>query len=478
MKRKQIVSIGLVLTMAAALFAGCGSASGGDSGSGSGSESGSADSGSSDSGSSDSGSSDSAPGKLSMFVYANEEEQAIVEEMVKKFEEANNCTVETQFSTKDDYNTTLTGMMTANDLPDVFYVGPETVSQYVDNGYILDMKDQLDSLGLSTDNMMDNVLASYTYNDGLYGLPYDSSVFAYAYNKQLFDDAGLDYPDPDNPYTYDEFVEVCQKLTQDKDGDGEIDQWGMGAANAFMLYQYIWSNDASFLSDDYKTVTIDTPEFKDALQKYVDLTLKYKVTPTVEQDASLGVYQRWLAGQEAFYACGTWDVAAFMDDETFPFEWDLCGYPTLSSGVSKTWCGTVGYCVSAKSENPALATQLAYWLSADEDGNREMSGITSGKSIRLPNLVDMAEGEFVDAVKDGTLPYPSNVDVFFNYLNGTDKYEAKFMESTYTPNAEWSDIFFEGLDNVKNGSMTVDEYIEQVQPQMQESLDEAWDTVS
>ena len=469
MKRKQIISLGLVVAMTSALFTGCGSNSG----------SSSTDS-SAETGSSTSAENEDAKGgeKLSMFVYANEQEQAIVSKMVDKFEEANNCTVEVQFSTKDDYGTTLTGMMTARDLPDVFYVGPETVSQYVDNGYILDISKQLDAIGLNTDNLMDNVLASYTYNGGLYGLPYDSSVFAYAYNKDLFDEAGLEYPDPENPYTYEEFVEVCQKLTMDKDGDGEIDQWGMGAANAFMLYQYIWSNGASFLSDDYKTVTIDTPEFKDALQKYVDLTLKYKVTPSVEQDASLGVYQRWLAGQEAFYACGTWDVAAFMDKETFPYNWDLCAYPTLSTGVSKTWCGTVGYCVSAASKNPDLATKLAYWLSADEDGNREFSGITSGQSIRLPNIVDMANGEFVEAVNSGTLPYPSNVDVFFNYLNGSDKYEAKFMESTYTPNAEWSDIFFEGLDNVKNGSMTVDEYISQVQPQMQEALDEAWDSVS
>ena len=53
----------------------------------------------------------------------------------------------------------------------------------------------------------------------------------------------------------------------------------------------------------------------------------------------------------------------------------------------------------------------------------------------------------------------------------------RFQETTYTPNAEWNDIFLEGLDNVKNDSMTVDEYIEQVAPKMQESLDEAWESV-
>lgn len=197
----------------------------------------------------------------------------------------------------------------------------------------------------------------------------------------------------------------------------------------------------------------------------------------VEQDASLGVYQRWLAGQEGFYAAGTWDVAAFMDDETFPYNWDLCAYPTLSTGKSMTWLGTVGYCVSATTENPEEAVALANYLSTDADGQREVSGITTGESIQLPNIVSLAEGEFVDAVQDGSLPYPSNVDVLFNYMNGNDNYGGRFMESNYTPNSEWADIFFNGLDNVKNGSMSVDDYIASVQDEMQESLDNAWASV-
>ena len=117
------------------------------------------------------------------------------------------------------------------------------------------------------------------------------------------------------------------------------------------------------------------------------------------------------------------------------------------------------------------------YLCTDENGQKELSGITGGQSIQLPNIKTLAEGEFVEAINDGTLSFPSNVDVFFNYLNGTDKYEGRFQETTYTPNAEWNDIFLEGLDNVKNGSMTVDEYIEQVKPKMQEALDEAWESV-
>lgn len=462
MKAKKILAAGLaVTTLASTALTGCGN----------------------------SDSSETADGKknLSVFIFANDHESKVYKDMIKKFEEDHKDTigkVDIQITTQEEYSKTLTGMMTAGDLPDVFYVGPEAVEQYVENGYIADLQPILDEKGISTDGLVaQEALNSYRY-DGektgsgdLYALPKDASVFAYAYNKDIFDEAGIPYPDPENPYTYEEFVDVCQKLTKDTDGDGEIDQWGCGMANTFMLQQYVWSNGASYLSDDYKTVNIDTPEFKEALQKYVDLTLKYKVTPTVEQDASLGVYQRWLAGQEAFYACGTWDVAAFMDKETFPFNWDLCAFPTLSTGKTMTWLGTVGFCVSENSKNKEEAAELISYLCTDEDGQKELSGITGGESIQLPNIKSLADGEFVDAINSGTLQFPSNVNVFFNYLNGTDKYEGRFQETTYTPNAEWNDIFLEGLDNVKNDSMTVDEYIEQVAPKMQESLDEAWESV-
>lgn len=462
MKLKKLVSAGLVAIMATSLLAGCG-------------------------GSKDS--SETADGKknLSIFIFANDHESTVYKSMIDQYKKDHADTIgniDVQITTQDEYSKTLTGMMTAGDLPDIFYVGPESVEQFVENGYIEDLQPILDEKGISTDGMLaQEALDSYRYDGDktgsgdLYALPKDASVFAYAYNKDLFDEAGLDYPDPENPYTYDGFVEVCKKLTKDTDGDGEIDQWGCGFANAFMLQPFVWSNGASYLSDDHKTVTVDTPEFKEALQKYVDLTVDLGLTPTVEQDASLGVYQRWLAGQEAFYACGTWDVAAFMDDETFPFNWDLCAYPTLSTGKSMTWLGTVGFCVSAKSKNKEEATELVSYLCTDDAGQKKLSGIDGGQSIQLPNMKSLAEGEFMTAIEDGTLAFPSNVNVFFNYLQGTDKYEGRFQETTYTPNAEWHDLFLEGLDNVKNGSMTVDEYIEQVQPQMQASLDEAWESV-
>ena len=336
----------------------------------------------------------------------------------------------------------------------------------------------------AVNNLWPTIVDAYRYDGStagegdLYCLPKDLSCFAFAYNKDLFDKAGLAYPDPENPYTWDEFTEVCQALTQDTDGDGEVDQWGVANANAFGFTPYVYSNGGRLLNDDYTKVQITSNQnFLDAFQYYADLTLKYKVTPSVEQDTALGGYQRWLDGQIGFYACGTWDVAAFMDDATFPYNWDLCAWPVGpdGDGKSSTWTASVGFAVSAKTKNPELCAELIQSLSTDEDGQKALCGETTGQSLQIPNIMDYAQTTFKEKVADGTIPYANNVDVIFGYIEGNDKYQGMFSETTYTYNSEWWDTFLEGMPNVMNGTISVEDYCKEVEPKMQEALDNAID---
>lgn len=430
-------------------------------------------------------SADSGKIDLDVFIFADESTKEVYQGMIDKYVEEHSDTIgniSLQTTPKDEYVTTLKGMMTSGDMPDILYMEPQSVPDYVSNGYLASLTEIMETSDVSTEGIYENVLDFYRYDKDtktqgegdLYALPKDFSVFAYAYNKDLFDEAGLEYPDPQKPYTYEEFVEVCQKLTKDTNGDGEIDQWGAGFADTLMLYPLVWSNGASFLSDDYKTVTVDTPEFKEAVQKYVDLTLKYQVTPSVEQDTSLGVYQRWIAGQEAFYGCGTWEIAAMEDETTFSYDYNLCGYPTLSTGVSYANLGSVGFCVSDASGHKSEALELISYLSTDLDGQKIVSGLDGDKSVQLPTIKDFTEKEFVEAVENEEVSYPSNVEVYINYMNGTQQYQGRMPEYSYTPNAEWLTPFWDGLTVVKRGDMTVDEFIAKVQPEMQGYLDTAW----
>ncbi len=434
----------------------------------------------------ESGSTDAMKGNgeatLNVFLYMQEHEKEIYKGLVEEFVAEHKDEIKEvvfEVTTQDEYNTKMIANMTANDMPDVFYVGPAGVRSYVDNGYILPLDDYVSEDTIS--KIWGTTQTIYRYDGtavgqgSLYALPKDLSCFAFAYNRDLFDEAGIPYPDPEKPYTYDEFIEVCKQLTKDTDGDGEIDQWGVANANQFGMTPYLYSNGVKFLSDDMTKVNVaNNAALEEALTFYTNLTLD-GLTPTVDQDAALGGYQRWLDGQIGFYACGTWDVAAFMDKSTFPYNWDLTGWPVGPSGDgrSHTWMGSVGYCIDKNTQYPELCAALISKLSTDEDGQKAVSGITTGQSIQLPNISDLAYGEFMTACSEGKLPFPDSVRVLFGYFEGDEHYAAALQETDYTYNAEWFDPFWQGVANIQRGDITVADFLAQVEPEMQSALDNA-----
>jgi multiple sugar transport system substrate-binding protein len=437
-----------------------------------------------------------APGekaKLTVLIYAQEHEKKAYQKLINKFLAANKdkvSKVDFQVTTQDAYTQKMTAAFTSRKAPDIFYVGPDAVKNYVDNKRIMPLDDMIaKNKNINLDDIWPQIIKAYRY-DGksigkgkLYALPKDLSTFAYAYNKDLFDKVHLAYPDASKPYTWDEFVKVCQKLTIDSNGrtadeagfnPQKAKQWGCGFADSFMFTPFVYTNNATFLNKDYTKVIIDGQKnFEDALQYYVDLILKYHVAPTVQQDSSLNYYKRWLAGQIAFYACGTWDVAAFNDKKTFPYHWDLCGWPVGRSGVSMTWNASVGFAVSASTKYPQEALDLISYLSVDKSGQEDLSGATTGQSMQLPNIMSYAKGEYKDLVKSGEIPYAKNIDIMYNYIEGMPKYKGIFTETTYTYNSDWSNDFFSAMPNVKEGKISVNSFCKQIQPKMQKDLDKA-----
>ncbi len=67
-------------------------------------------------------------------------------------------------------------------------------------------------------------IKSNTIHGKMMSLPFNKSVSVLYYNKDMFFKNKLDPNKP--PKTWQEFRDVCKKLTKDLDGDGKIDQWG------------------------------------------------------------------------------------------------------------------------------------------------------------------------------------------------------------------------------------------------------------
>ena len=126
------------------------------------------------------------------------------------------------------------------------------------------------------------------YWDGqLVCIPQNLSSLVVYYNKALFDAAGVDYPTPD--WSWDDFLRTAKALTRDTDGDGQIDQYGLGTeASIFRLAPFVWQAGGDLIDDPAAPtrLTLDTPEARAATQWFVDLQVEHRVVPDEVAEAS------------------------------------------------------------------------------------------------------------------------------------------------------------------------------------------------
>lgn len=415
-----------------------------------------------------SGSKKAADGKveISWMCYGQPQETKVYEQVIKKFEEKYpNVKVKLVSTTQDQYGQKIQAAMASNTMSDVVYMGPGDVKAWTNAGKMLKMTEYLDKAEkdgiLKLDDIWEKGLAKYKY-DGtkigqgdIYALPKDIGPFGFGYNKTLFEKKGIPLPDKTKPYTWDQFIDVCKKLTNDTGGDDAT--FGTGLNVQWSLPAFVFSNGADWLNDDATKVTITDPKFEESLQFFADQTLKYKITPSSEQGQTLDTYQRWLKGQLGFFATAPWDIAAF---ESLPFEYDLIPWPAGSTGQTASWLGSVGFGVAANTKHPQEATNLAIFLSTDKDANK----MVSDQQIQVPNIKSMAKTDYLNASNK-----PANKQAFIDLI---EKY-GKPLPGERTYNAEWYNKYLEGIQDVLDGKITAKDYCEKVQPEMQKLLDDS-----
>jgi multiple sugar transport system substrate-binding protein len=99
-------------------------------------------------------------------------------------------------------------------------------------------------------------------------------------NTDIFRERGVDLPTMDKPWTWDQFVDACKKLTY-KRADG-TQVYGFGASSAAGAVEYLplmYIDGGRQISEDGKKFVQNSPEAVSALQKIADLALVHKCTP-------------------------------------------------------------------------------------------------------------------------------------------------------------------------------------------------------
>jgi len=148
----------------------------------------------------------------------------------------------------------------------------EPLNGYIDGPNGLTEAEQADFVP----GMLDN----NTWDSVVYSFPFNKSVRAIYWNRDLFAEEGLECA----PRNWDEYLGYARRLTKDTDGDGAIDQWGTaGQISAWMFENLLIQNGGRILTPDGTEAAFDSPEGVEALEFMVELLAEWgKVTSGYE----------------------------------------------------------------------------------------------------------------------------------------------------------------------------------------------------
>ncbi len=228
--------------------------------------------------------------KITFMHWGSQQEQEVVANFLKKFEEANpGITVDQQHvvDEADSYNTRLNTLVAAGQVPDVFYANESVAFALAEQGVILNMTPYADQF---TDRVPGSM---YFFQPGqtFGGMSAVETTLIFA-NRDLFEEAEVALPPTtaETAWTWDQLVETAKLLTKDRQGrnatdpefDGEnVQQYGLNFAQGWIAwYALVRSAGGDFTDETGMTYTLNSPESADVFQKLQDLIYLHKVAPT------------------------------------------------------------------------------------------------------------------------------------------------------------------------------------------------------
>jgi len=209
--------------------------------------------------------------------------------------------------TWDVFFTKWLSAIAAGNPPDVVTYHINEMPQYATLGAVVPIDDLAKQVGIDMTVYPDEQQKLSVWNGKLMGVPLDVHPIAMYINTDMAKAAGLDASKPPTDRTT--FLDWAQKLTK---SDGS--QYGVcfGAANvqSFRVwYGWLWQNDAKFISDDLKTITINSPEAQETLQFGRDLIAKYKVAAPESQNPDVDFQNK----KCAIHFQGPWWITGYMN---------------------------------------------------------------------------------------------------------------------------------------------------------------------
>lgn len=373
---------------------------------------------------------------------AGEDNLPRLEAIVAAFEAENpNIKVDLRQADFGSYFTALQTRIAGNDAPDAFELNYENFVTYADAGALLDLEASAPEI-MDASVYYPGAYEAFNHNGVQYGLPGSFSVVVLYYNRDLFDQAGLDYPDAS--WTWEEEAAAADAINALGD-----DIWGdYQPVQFFEFYKALAQNGGEFFNEDKSEATFNSPEGVAAAEWLVNKI--GDVMPTTEEMGGQGDDALFKSGQIGMWHTGIWMFGAMDGAE---INWDIAVEPGNVSNASHFFSN--GVVASANTEHPVEVATFLHFLASSE--------------VMVNERLDA--GWELPAVADEELLAP------YLELSPPDNREAVFqaLESVVTPpvivkQQQLQDIVTLALERAVLGEVSVQDALDQAAAEVNELL--------
>ena len=285
------------------------------------------------------------------------------------------------------------------DVPDVFHYESSVIIDYAMRGYLTNLAPLI--LPEMKSDILDVAWATVTRPNGeISGVPFLIESLVVLYNQTLFERDGIAPPTPEHPWTWEDLRKAARMLTKDIDGDGAVDQYGVGiglrnSANIIMNTSISFGGSFFKREGNQFVVRVGDPE-KNLLRTIMEMLYTDRsASPSSIGQTGAGMIPGFFSGRYAMLVgIGAWGRQQLVENAPKNFQWGVM--PPLKAVTQISGASTQTLSIPKKSKRVKEAMQfISFMLSSKNTARLALNDwmVPARKScLAMPEFHDTAGG--------------------------------------------------------------------------------------
>ena len=358
--------------------------------------------------------------------------------------------IEVQVTSWNEYWTKLEAAAESNTMPDIFWMHTNQILYYSDFGMLADVTDLYNDVEADyyqnhfSEISIGNAQGS---NGRMYGVPKDKDNIFLVYNKEMFDAAGVAYPDEN--WTWDDLTAASAQI-YDKTG-----KYGFMAYNDDQMgyWSFVYQAGGCILTEDKTKAGFDQPGTKKGMEFYVGMQ-DNDWCPKQAYFAETAPGTAFFSEVGSMYVEGNWELMnKCINFPNMDGKWDIAPMPKCPDPVSGDGRATISnglcYSTAAHGKTRDIALDVIKFFGSEE---AQLLASSYGAAISAYNGTEQPYFDAFD--KAG---YDINVEIVM------DQFEYGVQNVNNAAKPKWKSPVLDELNKVYNGQQSLDSAMANIQ---------------